>query len=576
MRRWLAVCLVPAIATAAPVLDRDPGDYFVFAERTATVTNLFMEPPGCSIGVNCPRPGVSNRCGVLHMSGAVIPQPGQVAGDYMCGPGTLFELFRNGPGFCAPTCATIVDPGPASDCSTPFATPILGDLDGDGTPSCTAPCTVDAGDLAAACGVTLPFPPCNAGRPVFVGVDQDCSIGDTMPGNHRCDLMAGTYGPIVVKTGARINFEPGTTVVCSLLTGKAVRVTSSGPATVLVPGRGNVRLGSLSDVGGLCGDLSIVTEAGKFQMGKFGDYSLDGCSVSGRVALGHGNTLTGHFRANSVISDIDNTGRCCASSFPPPPTTTTSTPPTTTTTSSTSTTTTTTSTTTTAPTPTTTTTSTTTEPTPSTTTTSTSPTPTTTSTAPTPTTTTTSTTTTTTTPTPTTTTTTVPTPTTTSTTTTITTTTLAGGAFTRTIGFYKNHPNVTESILAASGGVTVCGHSITDVHVAHGHSAIEAMCVSPQGDLRLHLAAQLTAAAINMAAGGASFADFSSCNATCANPTATDLAVSECITSSTDFNQSGDNVVAPFDPAGASDSGACSLAFDTACTLLQPSLCAVP
>src|SRR5262249_62198243 len=109
-----------------------------------------------------------------------------------------------------------------------------------------------------------------------------------------------------------------------------------------------------------------------------------------------------------------------------------------------------------------------------------------------------------------------------------------------------------------------------------GHPGSDARGAVPRGDLRLHLAAQLTAAALNMAAGGAPFGGFSDCDVICADPMAPDLAVSACINDTDAFNQSGDNIVAPFEPAGPADPSACGLAFDTACTLLQPSLCAVP
>src|SRR2546425_2639908 len=125
-RLALAVCLLPAVAAADPVLDRNLADYFVFAERSAQMANTVIEPPGCNVGINCAQPGDSNRCGVLRSSGMTIAAPGQVAADYLCGPGSFYDVFHNRPSACAPTCAMTADPGPAADCSTPFATPILG------------------------------------------------------------------------------------------------------------------------------------------------------------------------------------------------------------------------------------------------------------------------------------------------------------------------------------------------------------------------------------------------------------------------------------------------------------------
>jgi hypothetical protein len=157
-----------------------------------------------------------------------------------------------------------------------------------------------------------------------------------------------------------------------------------------------------------------------------------------------------------------------------------------------------------------------------------------------------------------------------------TTSTLGGGRFTRTPGFYKNHPAVTQSILSAAGGVSVCGHVISDVDVNHGHSALEALCVSVQGDQRLQLVRQLVTAALNVAAGGAAFSDFTSCDAVCRDGGATTLALAACIDETDAYNNSGDVLRAPFDPPAPADPGPCGAAFATACTVVAPSSCAVP
>jgi hypothetical protein len=148
------------------------------------------------------------------------------------------------------------------------------------------------------------------------------------------------------------------------------------------------------------------------------------------------------------------------------------------------------------------------------------------------------------------------------------------GDWTRTAGFYKNHPSVTQSILTGAGGLTVCGGPITDVDVDHGHSALEALCVTDGG--RAQLARQLLTAALNGAGGGAVFGDLSRCNTICADADAPTSDISGCIDEADGFNNSGDALPAPFDPAGAADPGACKKAQATACTVVQRSLCAVP
>lgn len=628
MRRWLlaAMVVVPALAGADPVLDRDPANYFALGMRSTRLKDLYLHQPGCNVGTNCGQPGDLPSCGTLRARGATIETPGQLAADKLCATGSFFQVFENKPGKCEPTCAT---------CTFRFATPILGDLDGDGTPSCGGPCLTDLGDVARACdpsgSIPVPFPPCDVAKPLMVQLDQDCPspAGDFSPGNMQCDLPAGVYGKIHVLRGARLEFQPGaTTVACHLVADPATRIRSQGPANVLIPRTGKVRLNNFGDHGNGCGTLRIVAEQGTIRLGKYSDVSLDACALAGKMKLGRSNNLRGHYLGNSVVGDVANDGMCCGGTcgngvlngsaggamaeqcdgsasggdaacpglcIPPglpgectcgsPTTTTTTTtsttvpstgslPTSTTTTSSTSTSTITTTSTTTSTTTTSTSTTTSTVD-PGTTTTTTLATTTTTTTVTTTTATTTSTTTTTVTTTSTTSTTLVST-TTTSTTTSVTTTTRPHGHWTRTAGFYKNHPAITQSILTGAGGLTVCGHSITDVDVDHAHSAVEGLCVSPQGNSRLQLVRQLITAALTNALGGAVFPDLTRCNAVCANPLSAQLDVNTCVNQADAFNNSGDNLQAPFDPPGSADTAPCQAAHGTACTVLNPGACAAP
>ena len=533
------LALLPAVALASDIpLDRDPRSYFLIGLRTVRIFSAAMEPPGCNVGVNCwSRSGRAQSCGLFHANHGTIPAPGQIAANRVCGTRSFFQVFANLPPCVNPTCEMIGDPGAKPDCTDSFTLPILGDLDHDGTPSCDDDCVTDRGDIAVACGATLPLPACNPGLPIDVMEGQDCSLGDAIPGNGRCDLGTGAWGAVHVGRGARLDFAAGTTVICSLKVFEAARVTSDGAATVLLPGSGSLRFRNFVDVGGGCGALRFVTESGLIQLGRYGDFSLDVCTIAGQLRLGQNNNLRGHFIADKFSSGIKNDARCgdqtCLATTTSTSTSTSSTTmPSMTSSSTTTSTTTTASSTATTAAPTTTSSSTTTSAPAATTTTST------------------------------------PAPT--------TTTTLGGGRFTRTPGFYKNHPAVTQSILSAAGGVSVCGYAISDADVDDGHSALEALCVDVQGDQRVQLVRQLVTAALNLAAGGAPFADFARCNALCQDGSATVFALAVCIDETDAYNNSGDVMPAPFDPPGPADPGPCVAAFATACTVAAPSSCTVP
>ena len=536
MRRALAIvlCVLPAMAIAAPSLDRDLTHYTVLGLRRVRLKNFAMEPPGCHVGVNCAQPDANSACGQLNAKHAHFASPGQLVADNVCASESFFEVFKNRPAGCGPDCSMISDPGSAADCTSPFAPPLIGDLDGDGNPSCSTACETDVDDIAAACGVVLPMPSCDASHAIEALPDADCSSNDVVPGNGSCDLAPGTYGAIRVRNGARITFSAGTTVACSVKAGKATRLTSAGTARVVVPGSGSVKINNTSDAGSTCGALTFVTERGPIVLGRNGDFAIDACALRGKLKLGHANNLHGHFIGADVVMDFNNDGRCCTPAPPPPPTTTTIT-----TTSSTSTTGASGSTTTSS-----------TLPGASTTTTVVGAT-TTSSTAPGASTTTT--------------------PASTST----STTTPSGGAFTRTVGFYKTHPAITESILSSHGPLTVCGQVVLDVDIGHAHSALEIMCVTPQGDVRLQLARQLMAAALTQAAGGAPI-DLGPCEAVCANAAATDIELSSCVDAIDGYNQSGDNVAAPWGMPASADPRPCDLAANTPCTIVAPQDCTAP
>ena len=147
--------------------------------------------------------------------------------------------------------------------------------------------------------------------------------------------------------------------------------------------------------------------------------------------------------------------------------------------------------------------------------------------------------------------------------------------FTRTPGFYKNHPTITQAILDAAGGVDVCGEHITNTATDDAHSALEALCVAIQGTTKLQLARELMAAALNGASGGNVFGNYALCNAVCTNPSATQAQVTQCINSIDKYNNAGDNLSDPFDTGGGADPNSCRGAAATACVIPTPSLCTI-
>jgi hypothetical protein len=112
--------------------------------------------------------------------------------------------------------------------------------------------------------------------------------------------------------------------------------------------------------------------------------------------------------------------------------------------------------------------------------------------------------------------------------------------------------------------------------VGHGHSALEALCIAVKGDQRAQLLRHLVTAALTMAAGGKNDAGYAACNAVCMNPGATSSQLAACIDQTDDYNESGDNVMAPWDPPGPAAPGPCQAAFDTPCTVLAPGACLAP
>ncbi len=124
----------------------------------------------------------------------------------------------------------------------------------------------------------------------------------------------------------------------------------------------------------------------------------------------------------------------------------------------------------------------------------------------------------------------------------------------RTAGFWGTHggdekggTNITLGVIAlAPQGLAVCGRTVNNTTVLALSSALEALCVSPQGDALQQLARQLTAAALNCALSGAATGcdgvpgaeSFAACNDVCAGAGDPAL-VGSCIAAIDCFNNGG-------------------------------------
>ncbi|MGH7894737.1 MAG: hypothetical protein ACREQL_08715 [Candidatus Binatia bacterium] len=171
----------------------------------------------------------------------------------------------------------------------------------------------------------------------------------------------------------------------------------------------------------------------------------------------------------------------------------------------------------------------------------------------------------------------------------------------RSAGFWGTHGadpyNLTQMAIDAGGGcLDICGEVVTNTVVSSADSAIEGICISPRGDMRLQLARQLTAMSLNCAMNGfypdcsghVRFAPlFAACNDACTQGTAD---VGDCIAASDCFNNGGEIDLAnglcitdtianchlrplpsPFDAStAATSSQRCSAARKNDCTLLPP------
>ena len=138
---------------------------------------------------------------------------------------------------------------------------------------------------------------------------------------------------------------------------------------------------------------------------------------------------------------------------------------------------------------------------------------------------------------------------------------------------------MVQSVLTGAGGsIAVCGRSLTNMDIDNGHSLVEALCLPVDADPRLLLFQELTAVALNAAAGGATFPDLAMCTAVCTSGVATPEQVDDCVNLTRAFNCSGGQIASPFEPSGPGDPVliACGAATGNLCNALFSAACAVP
>jgi|GEM_PF-2872935 len=180
---------------------------------------------------------------------------------------------------------------------------------------------------------------------------------------------------------------------------------------------------------------------------------------------------------------------------------------------------------------------------------------------------------------------------------------LAGLGVCRTAGFWGTHGgteknksiNITQAVIdfhlngMAAGPLNVCGEQINNTIVNNAASALEALCVSVQGDQRLQLARQLTAAALNCSVSGYQNCEgypkyeglFAECNRLCAETDTAQQTITYCISAIDCLNNGGTyyhaGTVLPdgrtISAAGYCKTGTCSNEPNTPCNTGDTSLC---
>lgn len=320
MLATVVVAVVAAPVFAAPPLSRDLSSYVVFGLRNVGLKSINVLG-ACNTGVDCAHPNPNSSCGIASHENAHYDEGSQIAADraQFNRPGAeVWQLFSND----VTSIANVTLGVPPVEALSPL--PILGDADGDGTPSCSVAsgqCVTDPGDLAAACGFPTPFPTCDANAEVIAVAGADCQRGpDAMPGNGRCDLAPGTYGRVSVQTSAKLTLQGGGYVLCSLAVSQTAEVIADAQATLDVSG--DVSISNDASFGPPpgqdCGRIVVhAAGQGSITFGRQAKVNGYFCGPERLVRLGHDNDLTGRFFGDVVDADDNDRAFCCAQTTGP-------------------------------------------------------------------------------------------------------------------------------------------------------------------------------------------------------------------------------------------------------------------
>jgi hypothetical protein len=305
--RWCGVggVVLATLGSGGPAgaqpLQRDLGSFFLLALRSASLKDLML-PDSCNVGTSCASPNPNSSCGTLSLDRTLFGDGSQIAADAVkfTKPGAdVFQVFRNNG---SPLDNVAVRQPPIVG----FQTPLIAG-------SCEPGCTPKPAVIERMCSFPDPFPACTAGKDVVVQPSGDCSIGDTTPGNKRCDLPAGSYGVLDVRNDARVILGSGTFNFCEVKIGKGAEMLATTALILIPPGPDSAfRVNNGSTVGFECGDITVLLKGpGVISLGKQSRITARICAPEANISLGHSNRLVGQFVGDTIVADVGNEGRCC-------------------------------------------------------------------------------------------------------------------------------------------------------------------------------------------------------------------------------------------------------------------------
>ncbi|HEV7731173.1 MAG TPA: hypothetical protein VGR62_03380 [Candidatus Binatia bacterium] len=304
LRTAALVCIVLLAVHAraqAPPLRRDLAAYAILAARAVSVERLLLQRG--NLGVDCSSARLPN-CGNLQASIFILaPDESQIVSDTVLlskSESVLEQLFVQQ--LLGTPNVLIGTPGPLPHGTSAFVPPLLGDVDGNGRPSCDVDCRPNADDYRAACRFPAALVPCDPARPLVAIVGQDCSADDRLPGNGRCDPLPGAYGAVTVARAATLALGDGDYAACSLAIEQGGLVAASGTALHLAGG-GAVTVGTKAVLGSACGDLRIfMGDDSRLALGTESSLVAHVCGPNSAVDLGTSSEVLGQIVADTVVA----------------------------------------------------------------------------------------------------------------------------------------------------------------------------------------------------------------------------------------------------------------------------------